>query len=232
MFNLDNLLGKKETSGKVLAVKPPDKGAARFFFLAYTHFAKLVGLNMLFLLFCVPVITIPAALSGISRVNMLLVRQGTSNVWGDFIGEFKSSFLKSLPLGLLCAFLFADAALCIYLGGLAASAGTAAALLIAALILYIMAIPVSCYIFALLSIMTLRNADILRDAVSLILLKPKAALYLLLFIGGGVATAAWCLPYSVPVISVIGPSILSLAACTIMNGPIQNCIIDQSSHPK
>lgn len=228
MMNLDSLFLRKGTPEARVKRPTPEKGAARFSFLAYTHFAKLVGLNLLFLLFCIPVVTIPAALSGLSRVNMLLTREGTAGVWRDFSGEFKSSFLRSIPLGALIAFLLADAALCVWLSMHSGSVGMAVALLAAALIITIFGVLLSCYTFVLLSIVSLRNRDILRDAVLLILLQPKTDLLLLLIIGGGAAAAAWLLPYSIPVVSVIWPALLSLAACTIINGPIERLITHNS----
>lgn len=225
MVNLDMLVGLKSPGGERTAKQLPQKGAARFFYLAYTHFAKLVGANMLFLLFCVPVVTIPAALSGMNRVCILLVREGTCSVWRDFILEFKNSFLKSLPVGALCAFLFADAALCAFLG-LAGASVFSAALFISALILFIFAVLLSCTSSTIMSLVSLKSGDILRDAVSLILRNPVADLYLLIFVGGGIAAAVAFLPFSVPVIAVIWPSFLSLAASMILNGPIQNCIIN------
>lgn len=231
LFNLDSLFGRKAATGKDATAQTPKKGALRFFYLAYTHFAKLIGLNMLFLLFCIPVITIPAAVSGLNRVCILLVREGTCSVWSDFIKEFRCSFLKSIPLALFCAFLFADAAICVYFGQIVESDGTAMLLLFFAIFFCIVAILMSCYIFVLLSLMSLRNRDIMRDAVSLIMLQPKTDLLLVLFFGGSMAAAAVFQPYTIPIIAVIWPSILSLAVCTLINEPIQNHIIDHTQHP-
>lgn len=230
MLNLDVLFGKKIDTRNGITARPPEKGAARFFFLTYTHFAKLVGLNMLFLMFCIPVITIPAALSGLNRTCILLVREGTCSAWYDFIKEFKVSFLRSIPLGTLCAFVFADAALCIYLGQSVISDTAAMLLLIAAFILCVTAILMGSYIFVLLPLISLKNRDVLRDTVLLILLETKTNLLLLLVVGGGIAAAMLFVPYSVPVIAVIGFSFLSLATCTILNEPIQSRIIDQIQH--
>ena len=36
------------------AAPPPEKGAARFFFLFITHLSKLFTLNILFIVFCLP----------------------------------------------------------------------------------------------------------------------------------------------------------------------------------
>lgn len=222
MLNLDGLISNRTRAGKSGPQKPPQKGAKRFFYLAYTHFAKLVGLNMLFLLFCIPVVTIPAALSGMNRVCILLVREGTTGVWGDFIKEFRDSFIKSLPLGILCAFIFMDAGLCVYLSLAAGTLGMMIVLMAAALILFIIAILISSYIFVLTALLSLKNSEILRDAAAMILLEPKTNGILLLTVGGGLSAGLLLLPLSIPVIALFGISLFSLAACTILNEPIQS----------
>lgn len=227
MQNFDLLFMNKQKTGAGVSTPPPVRGAARVFFLAYTHFAKLVGLNLLFLLFCLPVITIPAALSGMNRVCILLVREGTACVWSDFIREFRSSFLKSLPLGLLCAFLFADAAFCFFLGMATNSTGLMPVLLLAAAVLAVAAILLTCAIFVLMPLVALKNGDILRDALFIIMKEPKTDLLLLAVAGGSLTAAILLLPYSIPVISVLAPSLISLATCTILHDPIKYHILDK-----
>lgn len=228
MLNLDSLIIQKAGFSRSAEAKTPERGAARYFYLVYVHFAKLVGINMLFLLFCIPVVTIPAALSGMNRVCILLFRDGTCSVWHDFINEFKSSFFKSMPLGLLCAFLFADAALCVFLGIMAGAAVPMIVLLIAALLLFIAALLLSSYIFVIMPLLSLKGKDILRDAVILMLLQPKANMLILLCVGGGITAAVLFLPFSVPIIGVIGMGLLSLAACAILNDPIEKTLTTMS----
>jgi hypothetical protein len=226
MFDFESLLSNRPRHGKDVVTKAPDKGATRFIFLAYTHFAKLVGLNMIFLLFCIPVITIPAALSGMNRVCLLLIREGVCSVWTDFVKEFKASFMKSLPLGILFSFLYADAAFCVLLGLSSGATGLGILLFIAAAVLCISTVLAAGYTFAIMPLMTLRNIDILRDAVLLLLRAPKTDLALLLMVGGWSAATVLLAPYSIPVIAVFGIALLSLAVSTILNPPIQKHIID------
>jgi hypothetical protein len=229
MTNLDSFFLNRSKRGERVSAPTPAGGAARFFFLAYTHFAKLVGVNLLFLLFCIPIVTIPAALSGMNRVCMLLVREGTAGVWSDFTGEFRCSFLKSLPLGLLCAFLFADAALCLFLGMTAGYAGLMPILLLAAAVLAIAALLLGCALFALMPLVALKNGDILRDALYLVMKEPKTDLLLIAVVGGSLTAAVLLLPYSIPVVAVIGLSLVSLASCTILYGPVKKHILDKAN---
>lgn len=81
----------------------PDKertGAALYFYRIWCHLGQLSGTNLLFLLFSIPVITIPAAYAAMSKVTVLIVRNEPVHVWEDFFGTFRSCFLPSLPVGL------------------------------------------------------------------------------------------------------------------------------------
>lgn len=81
--------------GKGVTGPPPAKGIKRFLFICYTHFWKLIRLNLLFILFCLPVVTIPPSIAGMNRVLLKLAREGHTFIFSDFIEEFKGSFLKS-----------------------------------------------------------------------------------------------------------------------------------------
>ena len=81
--------------GKGVTAPPSAKGIKRFLFICYTHFWRLIGMNLLFILFCLPVVTIPPAITALNRVLLNLVREGNTFFFRDFIDEFKSSFLKS-----------------------------------------------------------------------------------------------------------------------------------------
>lgn len=229
MPNLDSFFLNRSKTGERVSAPAPAGGAARFFYLAYTHFAKLVGVNLLFLLFSIPIVTIPAALSGMNRVCILLVREGTASVWSDFIGEFKCSFLKSLPLGLLCAFLLADAVLCLFLSMTASYSSLMPVLLLAAAVLAIAAILMGSMVFVLMPLVALRNGDILRDALYLVMKEPKTDLLLIIVVGGWLTAAVLLLPFSIPVVAMFGLSLVSLATCTILYGPVNKHILDKAN---
>ena len=187
-----------------------------------THSSKLFLLNLLFILFSLPVITIPAALSGMNRVCMLLVREGTCYVWSDFINEFKASFFKSIPVFFLSASFIGAACLCFVSGQ--NYAAPSFALLTGAVVFFVIGLLIGCYAFAILSLCKLRTGDILRNALSLIFLEPKADILLTLFVGGIIIAFAGFLPFSIP-FTLILFSFLTLISCTIAYEPIKKRII-------
>ena len=99
MDNLGNLAKKRwEKEGNDSPV--PQRGAKRYFFLLGTHFWKLVAGNLLFLVFSIPVVTMPASLAALNRVCVKLVRDGNCLLWQEFWAEWKQGFVSSLLLGL------------------------------------------------------------------------------------------------------------------------------------
>lgn len=88
-------------SGKEKPV--PTGTAGKFLYCLRYNYLQLLGLNLLFILCCLPVITIPAACCGLSAVTTALVRDKAVSVRHAFFREFKTDFLKRAVLwGLLC----------------------------------------------------------------------------------------------------------------------------------
>lgn len=85
----------------------PNQGFKRYLFILSNHFFRLLSLNLLFLLFCLPILTIPASLCALTKVLMILYHTGTCYPFQDFWAEFKQKFLgRLLSVFLLCFFPF------------------------------------------------------------------------------------------------------------------------------
>ena len=87
----------------IYQVKAFNNAKRKYGFICASHFGRLVLLNLLFILFCLPIITIPAAICGLSRVLLKLIREGYSFEWKAYFKELKSDFAIRLllwfPLG-------------------------------------------------------------------------------------------------------------------------------------
>lgn len=155
----------------------PEGGIARYAVLLVTHFWKLIGLNLLFVAFSLPVITLPAALCSMNRVCMLLIRNGHCFLWQDFIEEFKRSFKRSILPAVFFLFL-------IFFGYYAMSLGlTNAGLPLWSLIFWaigigntIAAVCWGEYFFALVSLLDLNNKGVLKNAWLLCMIQPQKAI--------------------------------------------------------
>ena len=79
----------------------PKASIGLFFSLYKLNFWKLITLNLLFIAFCIPVITIPAAISSMMYVLRNMVDATLVFIWHDFWKAFKENFIKSLIAGII-----------------------------------------------------------------------------------------------------------------------------------
>ena len=75
----------------------PKGGVKRVGYVLWNYAGRLVGVNVLFLLCCIPIVTIPAALSALNRYLSAIYRVGYGFSLEDYWKEFKSDILKNLP---------------------------------------------------------------------------------------------------------------------------------------
>ena len=80
---------------------PPKTGLALFFDALFRNFFDFIKLSLLFTLFCLPVITIPAAMTALSKIAFLMSRDEHYFLWMDFRDAFKKEFVHSTILGWL-----------------------------------------------------------------------------------------------------------------------------------
>ena len=79
----------------------PKGGPARVLYLCWNYTGSLCMSGLLFLLCCIPVVTIPAALCAQNAYLGKMFRNGYGFDFSDYRKEFKSSLWKHLPAGLL-----------------------------------------------------------------------------------------------------------------------------------
>lgn len=199
--------GKFEKEGAGLPM--PEGGPARYFSLLFSNIWKLIGANLLFVLFSLPIVTLPAALCALNRVCILVYKNGFCYLWQDFFGEFKSSFKRSLLLALMFLIFLAFAYYAMSL------ALTNAGLPLWSMVFWTLGIMFALgtlawgsYFFVLVAMLEQRNKDVLKNARLLCMISPgKAVLVALIIIGAAALTAA-LLPVSVFLVLLIIPAIV------------------------
>lgn len=217
----ERIMQKRFAPGKGVTGPPPDKGVRRFVFLIAAHAWRLIALSLLFLLFSVPVMTMPAAFCGMNRVLINLTREGNCFLFGDFWDEFKANLLKGLPFGLLHAFLLFDAYFAISLAASAPSLDIP--MLALGLLLLGCAALFSSYVFCFLPSLSLNNRQLARNAFIFMLTEWKTNLVIL---GGTLALSlitAALMPYSLMLLPFF--SFWQLAVCMAVNEPMQRRIV-------
>ncbi|MCX2721496.1 YesL family protein [Roseibium salinum] len=64
---------------------------------------ELLKLNLLFLAFCLPVVTLPAAYYAMVRISLTMIEDRNVYLWRDFWSAFRSRFWMTTALGILFA---------------------------------------------------------------------------------------------------------------------------------
>ena len=80
---------------------PPKSGVARVVYIIMNYSGKLIVINVIFILCCIPIITIPAAFAALNHYLIKIFRQGYGFGLSDFFEEFRNDLLKGIPLGML-----------------------------------------------------------------------------------------------------------------------------------
>lgn len=200
---------------------PPEKGVKRFFFLLPIHIRKLILLNLIWLLFSIPVITLPAATSGVNCVLMKLVKDGRCFLWDDFWEEFKKNFAKSL-IGLPLYIVIAAAAVCFTALGNNLSVAIKIILCILAFLCWI----VSCYFFPMLSTVELSGKALIKNSVLLMLTASKQDILLTLLPGFLTTIQLIFLPLTAPLLIFLTLALAQLGVCLIVNEPIDRYVLN------
>ncbi len=100
------LFSNYDSAGPGIPKMPQEKkGFFKFMEVFGRHFWDLAFLNLLYILFCIPIITIGPATAGLIKVARNYSQERSCFMFHDFWKTFKSSFKQSFPLGLIDIFL-------------------------------------------------------------------------------------------------------------------------------
>ncbi len=94
---------------------PKKKRIAVFFDIFFGKFWKLLGLNAIYMLFCLPIVTIGPATAGVTKVLRNFSQQRPVFLWGDFIESFRKNMKQALAMGFIDIFMFISVGLACYI---------------------------------------------------------------------------------------------------------------------
>ena len=188
------------------------EGIAGYFQLLYENFFDLILVNLLFVLFCVPIITIGSSYKALIMVCNKITNDEVVSIISDFIQFFKSDFVKSSFYGLLflLTFIAIDFALVFY---------AIASVNIKAMEI-LCSICIGCHIilsgillfFSIIYTQVSQSFTLLiRNSIVLLFLNVKTFLLVFVYIIL-IVFIIWALsPYSWPVILILPFSLIALA---------------------
>lgn len=212
----------REGAGRPL----PREGFLRLLLISGTHFWKLVGANLLFVVFSLPVVTLPAALCALNRICILIYRKGNCFLWMDFWEEFRRSFLRSL----LSAVLFGGLT---FAGYFFMSLGAANGIYpVWCMIFWSVGILASAvgicwgaYFFALIPLLDQKTPGILKNAFFLCMVRPSRALLALAVVLGMSFIAAVLMPIFIAALLLLWFAVVQSLVCYLVNGVAEEYIL-------
>ncbi len=171
-----------------------------FFHVIKEYWVDLVKLNLIFVVCCIPVVTIPAALCALCGAIYRMEKGQPVRVFREFLRDVKRNFLRAMAPGLV-----AVVGLTLFLIGmhrcvvsLSAGSGTIPLLIVLLLMLYVV-FSISMYSIPMAAVLDLRMGAIFKNAFILMLSRGTsnllALLLVLLLTGVLVATSPFTLPF-------------------------------------
>ena len=203
---------------------PPKKGVALFLDILGREFWALLLVNVIYVLFCLPIITIGPATAALYRVTVTMVRDKNVYAWKDFWEAFKSNWKQGLIFGIPFV-LFLLAAVWMNLMGLIQGVGS---LLVVAAVWTMIGLSVFCYVFALISNVALPAWPLLKDAVFLMVLGKIRTLAAALVIYAVNMAMLLYWPLSFPVALLLGSAFPTLFSSFMVWPVIQKYVIQEA----
>ncbi|KFI52504.1 YesL family protein [Bifidobacterium biavatii] len=184
-------------------------GLRLFFSVIKWHWGRLIGLNVLFILSCLPIVTIPCAMTAMSEVLGRLVQRRVCYPAHDYRAAFAREWKRSSLSGLA---VFAVLALAVVGASFYLRSGSSAGIALAGLCVAIAAFAIMAmtYVFPLVAFTDLPVRDVLKNAVLLTQMRLGQSLGALVAIVAILVVSYVGLPYTVLVMPVFGCSLIGL----------------------
>ena len=96
------IFGFNQKDGPGISKDAPEKNRFfNFFDIFFTRIWKVITLNIIYLLFCIPIITIGPATCGFAYVLRKFANNEHAEVFADFFDSFKKNFKQGIIIGIL-----------------------------------------------------------------------------------------------------------------------------------
>ncbi len=190
--------------------KPPKRGLARFFEIVFHEFWQLIHLNVVFLLFCIPVVTIGPAVAGMTAVLTSMVRDQPRMLFAKFWDTLKRELKRSLQLALIGALAF-GIVICAAFAALRFLPPLVCYMVLPALFLVLVFLSMTwLYVFPLSVNTMLSVRHVLRNARLLAVICARHALPAVFLCGIICAVTLLYFPFSLPFLLFIVPAFCGL----------------------
>ena len=190
----------REPKKEIEKNSPEKQGAALFFSVFWREFWELCKLNLILILFCIPVVTIPAALTAMHKIMMFMFMDRPVYTFSDFFAAFKAEWKRASIAGVIYFPILAVTAfgMFFYSAVLVSYVLYIISMLVCAVVLI-----VGFYLFPMLAVLDMNLKGIFKNAVLLAFLRmPQNVLTLTIIVL--LAMLAWMfLPPSIIAVLLI-----------------------------
>lgn len=205
--------------------EPPRDGLKRALFLLINFPGKMMLLNLIFILSCIPIFTVPAAVSGMQRYLIRMFRDGYGFSVSDYFREFRQSLFRRIPA-------FIPAIIIIFYGYYLMSLsgnfsdgvieawvfGTGFAVLTVGGLLFT-------WMGVLSAMFDIPNGALLKNALILLITEWKTNGKLFAFYSVYFFLMGSFFPYSMFILAALGFSFPALVSCAFINSSVQRRIL-------
>ncbi len=197
----------------------PRDANEQIWYILKTYYTQLLGLNIFFILICVPVFTIPAAISGMTNILMNRIKDKPVYFWKEFFIEFRTDFIKRLLVWLLL--MIAPVSLSFYPHLLGMNRGSPIILVITG----ILSLIFQSYFFSIIVLINISVGSAIKNAIILTFVEWKVSLRIM-FTTGTLAILFFFFPlYILPFMAIGLLVIIQLMTCVWTYSSIKERLI-------
>ena len=175
-----------DVSGKGVAKNGPRKKPFfRFWEIFANKFWTFFKLNLIYVLFCLPIVTIGPATAALTAMMRNIYLERPQFIWHDFVGYFKKNFKAAFFIGILDIVAITVGVLTfLHYPGSEAADNSMKVMFMLSIAAQVMFLLLNFYIYPQIVALDLRMSGVIKNAVILIFVNLPAELIVLAFIMG------------------------------------------------
>lgn len=187
----------------------------QFFDLYFRKFWNLVRLNLLFILFCIPIVTIGPATAAMMKIVRYYNEGKPVFLFSDFLDAFKQNFLQSFLVSIINAILITGCFQGFIYYMVKFYSGNALYIIpvIILVVLSIIIIFSNFYIFLVIVTVDLKLIGVIKNAVMFMFIGAKTNFLTFIFTSIVAVPCFLLFPFSIPIIGLIGFSTIAMIVC-------------------
>lgn len=180
------LFYNNDVAGKGIAKNGPKKKPFfRFWELFANKFWTFITLNLIYVLFCLPIVTIGPATAALTAMMRNIYLERPQFIWHDFVAYFKKNFKQAFIVGILDLIAVAVSVITfIHYSGSAEIDDTTHIMYLLSIAAQVMFLMLNFYVYPQIAALNLGLGGIFKNAVILMFVNLPAELIVLVFVMG------------------------------------------------